>query len=172
MLVELDDVDLMRSFLGSAMLVDPDEGLDKSFLQFCKRHGWNLFRAELLKITGAVSPDSIERNLGRAKGGLETWQRRVRLARTAAQDALADKAIPRVEGLLKVIDQLERELREVMGLRERFASPAPLTAADRNAAARFLSPGTATSGDEVRWRLKKRTFSSWPRKYPERSVSD
>jgi len=90
---------------------------------------------------------SIERNLARAKGGLETWQRRVRLARTAAQDALADKAIPRVEGLLKVIEQLERELRDVMGLRERFASPAPLTAADRNAAARFLSPGTATSID-------------------------
>lgn len=90
---------------------------------------------------------AIERNLARAKGGLETWQRRVRLARTAAQDALADKAIPRVEGLLKVIDQLERELRDVMGLRERFASPGPLTAADRNAAARFLSPGTATSID-------------------------
>jgi len=90
---------------------------------------------------------AIERNLARAKGGLETWQRRVRLARSAAQDGLADKAIPRVEGLLKVIDQLERELRDVMGLRERFASPGPLSAADRNAAARFLSPGTATSID-------------------------
>ncbi len=90
---------------------------------------------------------AIERNLGRAKGGLETWQRRVRLARTAAQDSLADKAIPRVEGLLKVIEQLERELREVQGpartLRER-------PAADRRRShrrGRFLSPGTATSID-------------------------
>lgn len=89
----------------------------------------------------------LERNLARAKGGLETWQRRVRLARTAGQDVLADQAVPRVEGLLKVIDQLERELREVQGLRERFASTAPLSAADRAAAARFMSPGTAASLD-------------------------
>ena len=89
----------------------------------------------------------VERTLGRARAGLETWQRRVRLARTAGQDALADQAVPRVEGLLKVIDQLERELRDVQGLRERFAGPAPLSAADRAAAARFLSPGTAASLD-------------------------
>ncbi len=89
----------------------------------------------------------IERNLARAKAGLDTWQRRVRLARNASQDLLADQAIPRVEGLLKMIEQLERELREVMGLRERFAAPGPITAADRAAGARFLSPGTAASID-------------------------
>lgn len=90
---------------------------------------------------------SNERNLGRAKGGLETWQRRVRLARTSGQDGLADKAVPRVEGLMKVIDQLEREARELQGLRERFASNAPLSAADRAAAARYLQPRTATAID-------------------------
>ncbi|MBL8783967.1 MAG: hypothetical protein JNJ59_03610 [Deltaproteobacteria bacterium] len=89
----------------------------------------------------------VERNLGRAQAGLETWQRRVRLARASQQDALADRAVPRVEGLMKVIDQLQRELRDLKGLRERFASPAPLSAADRAAASRFLSPGTAASLD-------------------------
>ncbi len=90
---------------------------------------------------------TVERNLARAKSGLETWQRRVRLARTANDNSLADQAVPRVEGLLKVIDQLERELRDIHGLRERFAAPGPLSAADRAAAGRFLSPSTAASLD-------------------------
>src|SRR5690606_15499745 len=76
-----------------------------------------------------------------------TWQRRVRLARAANDHALADQAVPRVEGLLKVIDQLEKEQREVQALRERFAAPGPLSAADRAAAGRFLSPSTAASLD-------------------------
>ena len=90
---------------------------------------------------------TIEKNLARAKSGLETWQRRVRLARAANDHALADQAVPRVEGLLKVIDQLEKEQREVQALRERFAAPGPLSAADRAAAGRFLSPSTAASLD-------------------------
>jgi len=104
-----------------------------------------LRRAYLKEII--LQQHSVERNLSRARTGLESWQRRVRLARAAAQDPLADKAVLRVAGLLKVTDQLERQLREVQGLRERFASLAPLTASDRNAAARFLSPGTAASLD-------------------------
>jgi len=90
---------------------------------------------------------TVEKNLARARSGLDTWQRRVRLARSANDHALADQAVPRVEGLLKVIDQLEKEMREVQGLRERFAAPGPLSAADRAAAGRFLSPGTAASLD-------------------------
>lgn len=94
-----------------------------------------------------LQQQAIERNLMRAKAGLETWQKRVRLARTAGQDGLADKAIPRVEGLMKVIDKLDLELRHVQGLRERFASSGPLSAADREAVARFMSPATAASID-------------------------
>jgi hypothetical protein len=104
-----------------------------------------LRRAYLKEII--LHQNNLERNLTRAKAGLETWQRRVRLARSAGDDPLADKAVPRVEGLLKVLDQLEREMREVKLLRERFASQAPLTAADRAAAGRFLSPSTAASLD-------------------------
>lgn len=94
-----------------------------------------------------VLQQTIERHLGKARSGLDTWQKRVRLARGASNDLLADKAVPRVEGLLKLVDRLERELREVQGLRERFASHQPLTAADRSAAARFMNPSAASSLD-------------------------
>jgi len=94
-----------------------------------------------------LQQQTIERQLGKARSGLDTWQRRVRLARTANDDLLADRAVPRVEGLIKLVDRLERELAELQGLRERFASRAPLTAADRQAAARFMNPSAAASLD-------------------------
>ncbi|MCC6621130.1 MAG: hypothetical protein IT385_07735 [Deltaproteobacteria bacterium] len=94
-----------------------------------------------------LQQQTIERQLGKARSGLDTWQRRVRLARSANDDTLADRAVPRVEGLIKLVDRLERELAELQGLRERFASRAPLTAADRHAAARFMNPSAAATLD-------------------------
>ncbi len=89
----------------------------------------------------------VEQQLARAKGGLETWQKRVRLARTAGLDPLADRAVPRVDGLLRLVDRLTIEARQLHALRDRFASQAPISAEDRAAAARFLKPETAASLD-------------------------
>ncbi|MFO0748670.1 MAG: hypothetical protein U1F43_23860 [Myxococcota bacterium] len=94
-----------------------------------------------------LQQNAVDRQLARAKAGLDTWQRRVRLARAASDDGLADRAVPRVEGLLRHVDRLERELRELSGLRDRFASRAPLSMEDRTAVARFMNPATASALD-------------------------
>jgi hypothetical protein len=105
----------------------------------------SLRRAYLKEII--LRQTTLERQFGRAQSGLETWQKRVRLARAAHQHDLADKAVPRVEGLVKLTDRLSTELREVRALRERLSGQAPLTDADRAAVARFMSPDVAASLD-------------------------
>lgn len=105
----------------------------------------SLRRAYLKEII--LRQNTIERQFARAHGGLETWQKRVRLARGAGQNDLADKAVPRVEGLIKLTDRLSMELRELKGLRERFSGVGPLSEADKEAVTRFMSPDVAASLD-------------------------
>lgn len=103
----------------------------------------SLRRAYLKEII--LRQQTLEKQLGRAQTGLDTWQKRVRLARSAGQHDLADKAVPRVEGLLKLTDRLGAELREVRALREHFAGTAPLSDADRAAVSQFMSPDVAST---------------------------
>jgi len=103
----------------------------------------NLRRAYLKEII--LRQGTLERQYARSQSGLETWQKRVRLARAAAQDDLADKAVPRVEGLIKLTDRLGRELKELIALRGRFAGAAELSRADREAVSRFMNADVAQS---------------------------
>ncbi len=104
-----------------------------------------LRRAYLREII--LKQGAVDKQLARAQGGLATWQRRVRLATTANDHALAAKARPRVEGLRRIVERLAAEGKELAALRHRFASREQLTAADRAAASRFMSPETAARLD-------------------------
>ncbi|MCA9513746.1 MAG: hypothetical protein KC635_02275 [Myxococcales bacterium] len=88
-----------------------------------------------------------EKSLNDARAGIDTWQRRQRLARTANDPTLADKAAARVTGLRRVAERLAGQLDEVRVLRERFAGRGPLTPEDRAAATRFMSADTAAALD-------------------------
>lgn len=104
-----------------------------------------LRRAYLTEII--LQQNQVHKQLTRARSGLASWQRRVQLARAAGDDALADRAIPRVEGLQRLVDRLGEREAELAALQGRFAGREPLSAADRAAAARFMRPEIATQLD-------------------------
>lgn len=104
-----------------------------------------LRRAYLSEII--LQQGQIQKQLTRARAGLATWQRRVALARTAGDRALADKAGQRVDGLARVVDRLNARERELATLRDRFAGNQPLSDADRAAASHFMSASTAAMLD-------------------------
>jgi len=104
-----------------------------------------LRRAYLREII--LQQTQVERQLGRARSGLETWRRRVRLAQTAGDQPLAERAASRVDGLQRIADRLDRDVTELKAARERFASQGPLTEADLAFAARFMSPEAAARLD-------------------------
>jgi hypothetical protein len=86
---------------------------------------------------------TLERQLAAATGGLSKWQDRVRLARGQGRDDLANQAVPRVEGLLRLSDRLTDELRTLAGVRDRLASGAPLRETDRQTIGRFMNAEVA-----------------------------
>ena len=104
-----------------------------------------LRRAYLREII--VQQGQVQRQLTKAQAGLATWQRRVQLARNAGDHTLAGRAMPRVEGLFRLVERLAQSERELAKLRERFASNQPLSEADRAAASRFMNPETAVQLD-------------------------
>ncbi|PKN58689.1 MAG: hypothetical protein CVU56_04430 [Deltaproteobacteria bacterium HGW-Deltaproteobacteria-14] len=104
-----------------------------------------LRRAYLSEII--LQQGQVQKQLTRARAGLATWQRRVTLARTASDRALADKAGQRVEGLARVVERLNDRERELATLRDRFAGNQPLSDADRAAASHFMSASTAAMLD-------------------------
>ncbi|NCF17798.1 MAG: hypothetical protein GWP63_06110 [Haliea sp.] len=61
-LCELDDPDLMRSFLDQVLSVDEAVQLDGEFVAFCKRHGWSSFGRELQSVIEASEPETMVRN--------------------------------------------------------------------------------------------------------------
>ena len=85
----------------------------------------------------------VEKQLGRAKIGLETWSHRKRLADGAGRSDLAGEATTRVDGLKRVINRLQNQVAELQGLRDRFAGREPLSSTDRQRAAQFMSPEAA-----------------------------
>jgi hypothetical protein len=86
---------------------------------------------------------TLEKQLATATAGLAKWQERIRLARAQARDDLANQAVPRVEGLLRLSDRLADELRGLEGVRNRLASGAPLLEGDRQVIGRFMNAEVA-----------------------------
>jgi hypothetical protein len=91
----------------------------------------------------------VERQLGRAKGGLDTWQNRARLATDAGQGSLREQASIRVEALTRLVNRLEDQRSQLLGLRDRFAGRDELTAKDREAVARLMTPQVAATLDRL-----------------------
>lgn len=104
-----------------------------------------LRRAYLREII--LQQNTVTKQLIKARAGLATWQRRVQLARAAGNDALANKAVPRVDGLMRLIERLAGQEAEFAGLRSRFAARGPIAAADQAAASRLMNPETAAMLD-------------------------
>jgi len=104
-----------------------------------------LRRAYLREII--LQQKTVERQLARAQAGRETWAHRVRLAREAGDASLVRAAQERVSGLDRIIERLNNQQAQLVGLRDRFAGRGPLTAADRAAAAHFMSPSVAATLD-------------------------
>ena len=61
-LCELDDPDLLGSFLNKVLAVDGDIQLDAAFVAFCKHHGWSRFEGELRSVIEASGPETLVRN--------------------------------------------------------------------------------------------------------------
>ncbi|MHB8898585.1 MAG: 2OG-Fe(II) oxygenase family protein [Thermoguttaceae bacterium] len=62
LLFHLDDPKLVRRFLVKVMPGDAAIQLDRSFVEFCTRHGWASFEGELTKLLGAATAATIARN--------------------------------------------------------------------------------------------------------------
>jgi hypothetical protein len=88
---------------------------------------------------------TLERQQAQAAAGLAKWQERIRLARRAGQDDLANQAVPRVEGLMRLCDRLSEELRELGAVRDRLARGAPLAEGDRRVIGRLMNVDVARS---------------------------
>ncbi|MGM0577591.1 MAG: PspA/IM30 family protein [Myxococcota bacterium] len=121
------------------------------------RLGPRMRRAYLKEII--LQQRDIDRQLARAKAGVETWSHRARLATNAGDVALAREARLRVEGLRRVEQRLEQRAREIEALRDRFAGKGPVSEADRAAASRFMSAETAASVEGVAPDEAAETFS-------------
>ena len=61
-LCELNDPDLVHSFLDQVLRVDGAVQLDGEFVTFCKRHGWSSFGRELQSVIEASEPETLVRN--------------------------------------------------------------------------------------------------------------
>ncbi len=62
LLFELDDPNLVRRFLVTVMPGDAAIQLDRSFAEFCTRHGWASFEGELTELLGAATAVTVARN--------------------------------------------------------------------------------------------------------------
>jgi len=63
LLCELDDVDLVRRFLGDVVSVDGTIKPGESLLALFERHGWARFDPQVAKVIELATPDTIERNV-------------------------------------------------------------------------------------------------------------
>ena len=88
---------------------------------------------------------TLERQQAQAASGLAKWQERIRLARQAGRDDLANEAVPRVEGLMRLSDRLAEEMRELGPVRDRLARGAPLADGDRRVIGRLMNVDVARS---------------------------
>lgn len=62
LLCELDEPGLMRRFLSQIMTRDGEVQLDRSFMKFCKQHGWTDFETELTSVIAASQAGTVVRN--------------------------------------------------------------------------------------------------------------
>jgi hypothetical protein len=100
----------------------------------------------------------LERQIDRARAGVDTWSNRRRLAERAGEERLEHEARMRVEGIQRVLDRLVRQQRTAQALRERLASGRPLTAKDQAIAAQLTSPEAAATADRLSRAAHKGAF--------------
>ena len=62
LLFELDEPELVHRFLATVIPADAAIEFDRSFAEFCKRHGWASFEGELATVLGAATAATIARN--------------------------------------------------------------------------------------------------------------
>ena len=62
LLFQLDDPELVRRFLVTVIPADAAIELDRSFAEFCTRHGWASFEGELATVLGAATAATVARN--------------------------------------------------------------------------------------------------------------
>ena len=90
-----------------------------------------------------------DKQLARARVGLDRWQHRYRLARDVGDATLSHEARVRVDGLERIVARLQREVAQLAVLRERFSRKGEVRAADRETAARFMSAEAAAALDRM-----------------------
>lgn len=100
----------------------------------------------------------MERQIDRARSGVDTWSHRRRLAQGAGEPRLEQEAAMRVEGIQKVLDRLVTQQRGAQKLRERFASGEPLSASDRAAATQLMSSEAAATVDKLSRAAERGTY--------------
>ena len=89
------------------------------------------------------------RQLLRVRSGLDTWRRRARLAQSAGDQVLAERARVKVDGLERLAVRLEEQDRRLTELRDAFASRRPLLPEERASATRFMSVEAAATLDQL-----------------------
>lgn len=62
LICELDDIDLMRTFLSRVVSIDSTVKFDGKFATFCKHVGWNRLESELIQVIDSTTATSIGRN--------------------------------------------------------------------------------------------------------------
>lgn len=62
LLVQLDDPEVVRGFLVTVIPADTAIQLDRSFAEFCTRHGWASFEGQLAAVLGAATAETVARN--------------------------------------------------------------------------------------------------------------
>ncbi len=62
LLLQLDEPTLVRRFLVTVIPADAAIKLDRSFAEFCTRHGWASFEGELATALGAATAANVARN--------------------------------------------------------------------------------------------------------------
>ncbi len=100
------------------------------------------------------------KQVSRARAGHERWKHRLALAEKAGDARLTREARVRVDGLERIIARLDHEAAELKTLRDRFAGRAPVSAGERERAARFMSPEVAATLDRVSPRATAQDFTT------------
>ena len=100
------------------------------------------------------------KQLARARAGHDRWKSRLALALRARDARLTKEARVRVDGLERIMARLQREESELTALRDRFSGRDPVSAGERERAARFMSPEVAATLDQVSPRATDQDFTT------------
>ena len=87
----------------------------------------------------------LARQVERARAGIDTWQHRAHLARSAHDDDLAAQAQLKVDGLERIVQSLEQRHTEIRQLRSEFSRSNTVSPGARRAAVGLLGNEAATT---------------------------